>query len=302
MSKASTLYSRLKALNIECKELVPMSNHTSMQVGGVAPVVAFVKSAEELITAVREAKNNFVRYTVIGNGTNVIFDDAGFDGLVIITSQMNKISIDNNVIKADCGASMTRLAVAAQRAGLSGLEFAYGIPGTIGGGVVMNAGAFGGNISDVVISSICFDTKNNTIKKIDMDEHEFKYRESIYSKNPDLIVLAAMMKLNPDSIESIITRMNNNLQTRKEKQPIELPSAGSVFKRPVGYYAGELIEKSGLKGYRIGGAEVSQKHAGFIVNRENATASDVMHLVQHIKSTVSSNYAVELECEIKYIK
>lgn len=288
-------------MDVPCRELVSMSSYTTMQVGGVASLVAFVRSAEELITAVREAKNMQVRFAILGNGSNVIFSDEGFDGLVIITSGMKSHSIDGNIIKADCGASLTRLSAEAQKAGLSGLEFAYGIPGTLGGGVFMNAGAYGGSMSDVVVSSICLDTQNDTIRKIDLDEHEFAYRHSIYTKNPHLVILAAMLKLDPGNPAEIAAQMNEHIRSRKEKQPLEFPSAGSVFKRPVGYYAGELIEKSGLKGYRIGGAEVSQKHAGFIVNRGGATASDVLHLVEHIKNTVYRNYEIELDSEIRYI-
>ena len=301
MLRTATLYARLKALNVPCKEIVSMSNHTTMQVGGIAPVVAYVRNAEEMITAIREAKNNGVKYAVMGNGSNVIVSDDGFDGLVIVTTDMKKFSLEGNLIKADCGASLTRLAVAAQRESLSGLEFAYGIPGTVGGGVFMNAGAFGGSLSDVVVSSICYDTKNDSIRKIDREEHDFRYRESIYTRNPDYIILAVMLELKPGKIEDIVAKMNENIRTRKEKQPLEYPSAGSVFKRPIGFYAGELIEKCGLKGYRIGGAEVSEKHAGFIVNRGGAKAEDVMRLVSYVKTKVVLEYSVELECEIRYL-
>lgn len=301
MLRTATLYARLKALNVPCKEIVSMSNHTTMQVGGIAPVVAYVRNAEEMITAIREAKNNGVKYAVMGNGSNVIVSDDGFDGLVIVTTDMKKFSLEGNLIKADCGASLTRLAVAAQRESLSGLEFAYGIPGTVGGGVFMNAGAFGGSLSDVVVSSICYDTKNDSIRKIDREEHDFRYRESIYTRNPDYIILAVMLELKPGKIEDIVAKMNENIRTRKEKQPLEYPSAGSVFKRPIGFYAGELIEKCGLKGYRIGGAEVSEKHAGFIVNRGGAKAEDVMRLVSYVKTKVFLEYSVELECEIRYL-
>lgn len=302
MLRTATLYARLKALNVPCREIVSLSNHTTMQVGGIAPVVAYVRSAEEMIIAIREAKNNGVRYTVIGNGSNVIFSDDGFEGLVIVTTDMKKISVEGNLIKADCGASLTRLAVAAQRASLTGLEFAYGIPGTVGGGVFMNAGAFGGSLSDVVISSVCYDAKNDSIRKIDREEHAFHYRESIYMQNPDYIILGVLLELKAGKIEDIVAQMNENIRTRKEKQPIEYPSAGSVFKRPVGFYAGELIENCGLKGYRIGGAEVSEKHAGFIVNRGGATAEDVMRLISHVKTKVFLEYSVELECEVRYVE
>ncbi|MBE6662599.1 MAG: UDP-N-acetylmuramate dehydrogenase [Ruminococcaceae bacterium] len=300
MMRTSTLYARLKALDIPCREIVSMSNYTTMQVGGIAPVVAFVRNAEEMVTAVREAKNNGVKYAVIGNGSNTLFADDGYDGLVIVTTDMKKHSVEGNIIKADCGASLTRLAVAAQRASLTGLEFAYGIPGTVGGGVYMNAGAFGGSLSDVVVSSICYDAKNDVIRKFDREEHAFRYRESVYTHNPEYIILAIMLELKTGKMEEIVEKMNTNIRSRKEKQPLEYPSAGSVFKRPVGFYAGELIEQCGLKGYRIGGAEVSEKHAGFIINRGGATAEDVMRLIGHIKTKVFLEHSVELECEVEY--
>ena len=297
----STLYTKLVEQGIPCLQSVSMAEYTTMRVGGIASLVSAVTSAEQLIKAVRMAQEQNERFAVIGNGSNVVFSDDGFPGLVIVTTGMKSFSIENTIIKADCGASVTRLAAEAQRAGLSGLEFAYGIPGTVGGGVYMNAGAYGGSLSDVVISSICFDTEKQTIRKIDLEEHEFSYRHSIYTKNSNLVILAAMLELTHGDKNEIAEQMNGHLRSRKEKQPLEFPSAGSVFKRPLGYYAGELIEKSGLKGYRIGGAEVSEKHAGFIVNRGGASADDVKRLVEHIKHTVYQNYGVELDCEIKFI-
>lgn len=279
-----------------------MSDHTTMRVGGIASLVAYVTSAEQLIKAIQEAKNQQIRFAVIGNGSNVIFSDDGFDGLVVITTGMKSHSFEGNILKADCGASITRLALEAQREGLSGLEFAYGIPGTVGGGVYMNAGAYGGSLSDVVVSSICFDTKNDTIRRIDLEEHAFSYRHSIYTQNSHLVILAAMIQLERGNPEEIAAQMNQHIRSRKEKQPLEYPSAGSVFKRPLGYYAGELIENCGLKGFRIGGAEVSEKHAGFIINRGGATANDVKRLVNHIQNTVSQQYSVDLDCEIKFIE
>ena len=302
MFNTTNLFNKLTAQGINCTELMPLAKCTSIRIGGTASIVAFVKNAKELITSIKEAKNECVKYVVIGNGSNVFFADEGFEGLVIVTSYMKDFSIIGNVIKADCGALLSHVAIAARKESLSGLEFAYGIPGTVGGALFMNAGAYGGEFSDVVVSSICYDPDTDTIRKIDLDEHEFKYRESIYSKKPQLIILAVMMELIPGDINEITRKMNSNIKSRKEKQPLDLPSAGSVFKRPLGYYAGELIEKCGLKGYRIGGAEVSEKHAGFIVNRGDATASDVISLIDHIKSTVMENYGVELDCEVKYIK
>ena len=221
MFNTSTLYTRLKAHDIACRELVSMANYTTMKVGGIASLVAFVNSAEQLIKAVREANNLNVRFAVVGNGSNVVFSDRGYHGLVIITTGMKSFTIEDNIIKADCGASITRLAAEAQRAGLSGIEFTYGIPGTVGGGVYMNAGAYGGSLSDVVVSSICLDTQNQTIRKIDLEEHEFSYRHSIYTKNPNLVILAAMMELTYGDKNQIATQMNEHIRARKEIQPLE---------------------------------------------------------------------------------
>ena len=301
MFKNSTLYTRLNALNIPCRETVPMADYTTMQVGGPAAVVAFVRSAEELITAIKEAKNIGMRYTVIGNGSNTIFSDRGFDGLVIVTTEMKKYSIEGDIIKADCGASITRLAVEAQKAGLTGLEFAYGIPGTLGGAVFMNAGAFGGAMSDVCVQSAYFDPTSGEIKSVHGAEHLFGYRTSIYEKNPHYTVLDATLRLTRGTPDAIDARMKDYLARRKSTQPLEHPSAGSVFKRPEGYFAGKLIEDAGLKGTRVGGAEVSLKHAGFIVNRGGATARDVRALVDLIRARVQDQFGITLECEIRFL-
>ena len=302
MSNLSSLLHSLNEHEIPCLENQNLSEYSTMKVGGTSALLSPVRSSAELIVAVNEAQKADVRFIVIGNGSNILFSDSGFDGLVITTTEMRNFSVDGNEIKSDCGASITRLAVEAHKAGLTGLEFAYGIPGTLGGGVYMNAGAYGGSISDVLGSSICFDTETNTIRELSYEEHEFTYRHSIYTKNPNLIVLAAKLVLSPGNADEILSKMNTHMQSRKEKQPLNYPSAGSVFKRPVGYYAGELIENCGLKGYRVGGAEVSEKHAGFIINRGGATAEDVLKLVDHIQKTVYQTFSVQLECEIKYIR
>ncbi len=301
MLNFASLFTRLQDLDIPCRRLVATSELTTMRVGGPAAVVASVQNAEQMIRAIQLSQDMDIPFTVIGNGSNVVFEDMGFHGLVIVTSAMRNHYLTETTIKADCGASLTGLAVEAQKSGLSGLEFAYGIPGTVGGGVFMNAGAYGGSLSDVIVSTICFDTGNNSIRKIDLEEHHFSYRHSIYTEEPDLVILAAMLSLTPGDKDAIAEKMNSHMASRKEKQPLEFPSAGSVFKRPVGYYAGELIEKCGLKGFRIGGAEVSQKHAGFIINRGGATADDIKCLVAHIRATVFREYGVDLESEIRFI-
>ena len=296
------IFDLISSKGIICRLNEPMSEHTTFKIGGPADLFIEPKSEEEAAEAVSICRENNVSITVIGNGSNLLVSDDGIEGAVICFGrEFSKITVEDTKIYAESGAMLSHVCIAAGDNGLTGLEFAFGIPGAVGGAVFMNAGAYGGNISDVVVSSLCYDTRTDCIRKIDLEEHEFKYRESIYSKNPHLIILAVMMELVPGKNADIIAEMNKNVRARKEKQPLEFPSAGSVFKRPLGHYAGEMIEKSGLKGFRIGGAEVSEKHAGFIINRGTATSKDVLDLIEHIKKTVYENYEVELECEVRFI-
>ncbi len=301
MSSIERLAELLRDAELELNRNEPLSRHSSFCIGGPAELLVKPSDADELILAVNSARELGVRHCVIGKGSNLLFADAGFFGAVISTVNMKNVAVIENKISAGCGASFTSLAATAARSGLSGLEFGYGIPGTVGGAVYMNAGAYGGETSFVLSSARVYDARTQKIQTMSNAELEFSYRHSLLCDNEDLTVLDAVFELTFADPEEITEKMNGYMDSRREKQPLEFPSAGSTFKRPAGYFAGKLIEDSGLKGYSVGGAQVSEKHAGFVVNRGGATALDVLSLIEHIKKTVLADHGVELECEIKYI-
>ncbi len=293
--------------DVEIRVNEPLSRHSSFRIGGGAKYALFPKNREELIFAVNTCINKNQKYLIVGNASNLLFDDRGFDGVVIFTARMTSTEYlhkNNEVyIKAECGKSLTELASeAGKKHSLAGLEFAYGIPGTVGGAVYMNAGAYGGQMSDVVVETEAYDVKAQKIITIKGDGHKFSYRHSVFAENPELIVLSTTMKLATDDAEEIFLKMNKNMTSRKEKQPLELPNAGSTFKRPgENIFVGKLIEEAGLKGYTSGGAQISEKHAGFTVNKGGATAEDVLSVIDHTKAVILEKYGVKLEAEIIYI-
>ncbi len=285
--------------NLIILENEPMSRHTTFKIGG--PAKLFLEASD--IKAMKEALTILARFDIspfiLGNGSNLLVSDEGFCGVVLKNSCKN-VTVTENTVFAESGALLSTVANAALRTSLTGLEFAHGIPGTVGGALVMNAGAYGGEISQVLKSATYF--HNGETFTINGDEHDFGYRQSIYKNHPEFTVLSAEFELARGNSDEISERMHDLAHRRREKQPLEFPSAGSTFKRPEGHFAGALIEQSGLKGYAIGGAEVSKKHAGFIINRGGATADDVLRLIDHIKETVYRDHGVELECEICFIK
>ena len=293
--------------DVEIKVNEPLSKHSSFRIGGGAKYALFPKSCEELIFAVNTCIHKGQRYLIVGNASNLLFDDKGFDGVVIFTTKMaatEYIHKGNEVyIKAECGRSLTELSgEAGKKHSLTGLEFAYGIPGTVGGAVYMNAGAYGGQMSDVVVETCVYDVKAQKMITIKGEKHKFGYRHSVFADNHDLIVLSTTMKLLAGEAEEIFAKMNKNMTSRKEKQPLELPNAGSTFKRPgENIFVGKLIEEAGLKGYSVGGAQISEKHAGFTVNKGGATSCDVLSVIEHTKSVILEKYGVTLESEIIYI-
>ncbi len=274
---------------------LPLKDHSSLKIGGPCDLAAFPRNEKELSNVLTYAKEQNLRTLVAGNGTNLLFSDAGFRGLVVFTTMMKHIHWQENTVTAQAGASLTSLALEAAKRGLSGLAFAYGIPGTVGGAVYMNAGAYGGEISDVLTESTYFD--GNAICSRPAEDHAFSYRRSIYQASGEIILSATLTLQKGDSAE-ILQKSESNMKSRKEKQPLEFPNAGSTFKRPEGHFAGALIEQCGLKGYRIGGAEVSEKHAGFLINRGGATAEDMHRLIDHIQNTVMTRFGVSLETEV----
>lgn len=284
---------------------LPLSKHSSLRIGGTADRAIFPRSAEEMVAVIDLLADSGERFDIIGNASNILFDDAGYRGTLIFTRNMSRVSIEHTdqgaMLCADCGKRLTELASEALREHkLSGLEFAYGIPGTVGGAVYMNAGAYGGEMKDIVRSSICYDKIDHRIVALNTAEHQFAYRSSILQKNKNLILLTTCMGLLNDNGEAL-SRALANMQSRKEKQPLELPNAGSAFKRPDGYIAAKLIDDCGLKGLSVGGAQVSTKHAGFFVNTGNATSKDILGLAKMVRDSVYSRFGVMLESEIIYI-
>ena len=278
-----------------------MKKHTTMKVGGNAKVLVEPKTVEEIKKTIEYAKANNMDYYLLGKGSNLVVSDDGIDGIVIkISSKFADVKVSENEIYATAGVSMPYISILAKENSLSGFEFASGIPGTIGGGVKMNAGAYGGEICDIV-KEITYLDENGKIKTINKDEAKFGYRDSIFKRNSKLVILSATFKLEYGDKEKIEELMKKNNESRRSKQPIEMPSAGSVFKRPEGHFVGPMIIECGMQGYSIGGAEVSKKHAGFIVNKGNATCKDILELIDEIKKKVYEKFQVNLEVEIQFI-
>lgn len=275
-----------------------MAKHTSMKIGGPADIFVRVNNLDELKKVIAQCKNHEVNLTVIGNGTNLLVKDKGIRG-VTVKLELKNTKIDGEKIEAEAGVQLPILAKMAYENSLSGLEFASGIPGTVGGAVKMNAGAYGAEFKDVVIETTYLDKKLNLIT-ISNQEHKFNYRHSIFDETDDIIV-STKIKLNREKKENIKRKMEENSMKRKEKQPIDYPNAGSIFKRKKEYIPAEIIDKCGLKGYNINDAYISEKHAGFIVNKGNAKAEDVLNLIEYIKKTINNKYNINVELEIKII-
>lgn len=279
----------------------PMTLHTSFHIGGNADCLCEVKNVEALKHIILLCKERSVPYFILGLGSNLLVSDSGIRGVVIkLGGEFSAITpINDTMIKCGAGVTLAGLCVYARKMSLGGLEFAWGIPGSVGGAVYMNAGAYGGEIKDVVVESTYMDSNGN-IRKHKENEHNFSYRHSIYT-DTDNVILDATVRLEYKNPNVISDRMQDLMNRRRTKQPTNHPSAGSVFKRPEGYYAAALIEECGLKGCTIGGAQVSPKHSGFIVNEGGATAEDVKALIEHIKKVVREQKGVELCCEVKFV-
>ncbi len=280
----------------------PMSRHTSFKIGGTVSVMALPSSAEELACVCAAARDCGIKPFVFGNGTNLLVQDKPLKIFAVKTSDgMTCVRFtESGAVYAESGAMLSKVAVFAQKNGLKGLEFAHGIPGTVGGAVSMNAGAYGGEMKDAVVLTEYLNEELER-KTAAGDEHCFEYRRSAFT-DTGRIILGSVLHLEAGDPEQIKARMNELAAKRRDSQPLDMPSAGSAFKRPVGGYAAALIEESGLKGFSVGGAQVSEKHAGFIVNRGGATCEDVLELVEHIRETVFKNSGIMLETEIKYIQ
>lgn len=275
----------------------PMKKHTTFRIGGEAACFVKIESAEQLAAVQHCLQQMNVPVLILGNGSNLLISDEGFPGVVLeICDQMSAIRVEGTRVIVQAGALMSRVARTAYENGLTGFEFAAGIPGTIGGGVVMNAGAYGGELKQVITSVKVLNPRGE-ILELDNEAMEFGYRTSIIKRMP-LIVVEVTLQLLEGKKEDILTTMEDLAQRRRDKQPLEYPSAGSTFKRPTGYFAGELIMKAGLRGYRVGGAQVSEKHCGFVINTGDATAQDVLELIGHVRNKVKDTFGVELEPEV----
>lgn len=278
----------------------PMAKHTTFQIGGPADFFVTPESTEELSQILQLCKASEVPFFVMGHGSNMLVSDEGMEGVVIqLYNNFSDYVIERNTVKAQAGVMLSKLGFAAREAELTGFEFAAGIPGTLGGAVMMNAGAYGGEMKDIVTAVQLMDYDGNLLEKT-AEEMEFAYRHSIVEEH-DYIVVGATMTLEKGDKKAITDKMDELALARKTKQPLEYPSAGSTFKRPEGYFAGKLIMDAGLRGYTVGGAQVSEKHCGFVINQGNATAQDVLDLIDDVKRKVYEEFQVELEPEVRLV-
>ena len=278
----------------------PMAKHTSFRIGGPAKRMAFPETREQLVLLTGFLQEAGITPLLIGNGTNLLVADEGLDTVVIDTSdKLSHIELTGEgEITADAGVSLAKLAVFAWKHGLTGLEFAHGIPGTLGGGIVMNAGAYGGELKDVVTEVTAL--YPDGVRALTPAELDLSYRHSVFSSG-DGIVLGAKLRLEQGDADSIKARMDDLMARRKASQPLELPSAGSTFKRPTGHFAGRLIQDAGLRGFTVGGAQVSEKHCGFVINRDHATSADILSLCRQVQEKVKEQSGVDLELEVKLL-
>ena len=278
----------------------PMKRHTTFRIGGPAEVFVMPGNLEEMQRILEICRTEDLPYFILGNGSNLLVSDRGYRGVVIqLDRNFGEVKVEGTEIHASAGALLSTIAVAARRASLTGFEFAGGIPGTLGGAVVMNAGAYGGEMKDVLRKVMVMD-QSGKVFEIPAEEHQMVYRTSII-KTAGYIVLGAVLSLKEGNLEEIKMLTRKLSEQRTSKQPLEYPSAGSTFKRPEGYFAGKLIMDSGLRGYRVGGAQVSEKHCGFVINTEDATAEYVRSLIKHVTEIVYAKFGVTLEPEVKFL-
>ena len=292
---------KLQAAAIPFRENEPLAAHCTFKIGGPAQLFVMPENEQQLCSAVALCKELAVRYYLLGNGSNILFADEGFSGVVIDVSALDaEIAVEDTVLTAGAGVRLAALCKAALKHGLSGLEFAYGIPGTVGGAVYMNAGAYGGEMKDV-LEAVSYLTADGRWVDSEASELDFSYRHSAFEEN-DACILGAVFHLEKGDPDAIKARMNELMQKRIDKQPLDKPSAGSTFKRPAGAFAAALIDQCGLRGYRHGGAAVSDKHCGFVVNLGGATCADVLALCDEVRAIVKEKTGYDLEKEIRVVK
>ena len=301
MMDLTALFELLDKHSIDYEKDAKTAALVSFKIGGIANLIVYPENIEELCFIINHLTNKNIKYFVLSLGTNTYFTDSKYEGVVISTIRINKIFIQDNYLIGECGASLFKLCEIAKENSLSGLEFAYGIPGGVGGSVYMNASAYEKSISEIVFASEVYDVIANKIFSIDNRQHFFGDKKSIFSERK-IIVLKTKFKLVKSNKEIVSELMSQILNSRLEKQPYQKPSAGSAFKRPKNGYASKLIDQAGMKGMTVGGASISTTHAGFIINNGNATASDVNKLCKTIQKNIKENYNVELEKEIIFVE
>lgn len=276
-----------------------LSQYVNFKVGGPADILLTPKSKEQVLKTVNTCKENNIPFYIIGNGSNLLVKDGGFRGVIILLTKVDGISVNDERIEAECGVMLKRVSEKAVANSLTGFEFACGIPGTVGGAVFMNAGAYDGEISHVIESAEVINEQGEVVK-LSKEELDLGYRSSIVMKK-GYVVLSATFKLNKGTVKTIKDLVEDLTNKRESKQPLEYPSAGSTFKRPVGYFAGKLIQDAGLKGYSLGGAAISEKHSGFVINKGGATAKDILDLIHHVQEEVKKQFGVDLHTEVRII-
>lgn len=296
----------LQAANLSYTEREPLAAHTTFRIGGPAAFWCVPHDVAQLRATLACCKEHAARYYLLGNGSNTLFADEGFDGVVVDLRELAPpvaaaTQGDKVALTAGAGMTLGRLCAEAQQRGLAGLEFACGIPGTVGGAVYMNAGAYGGELKDV-LTEVTFLDETLNLRTLPVTELAMGYRTSVFEKNPSWCVVSATVSLQPGDAAQILAQMQDYLQRRKDKQPLEWPSAGSTFKRPQGAFAGKLIEECGLRGFTVGGAQISEKHCGFVINKGGATCADVVTLTEEVKRIVREKTGFILEREIRVVR
>lgn len=278
----------------------PLKNHTTFKIGGNADFLVMPETKDEIVTLIKFLKDNNINYFVIGNGSNLLVNDEGFRGVIVkMGTQFSNATVSGNKIILDAGITLKKISNILTEESLKGFEELSGIPGSLGGAIYMNAGAYGREIKDVLYD-VTFINKSGEIETLKIEDIEMKYRETLFSKE-NLVVLGATLILEKGDKEEISKRVREVTKMRVDKQPLNYPSAGSTFKRPEGHFAGKLIEDANLKGYTVGGAKISKKHAGFVINYNNATFNDVITLTENVKKEVKDKFGVELELEVKVL-
>ncbi len=286
---------------IEYKTNCPLSSLTTFKIGGPCAVAVFCRTIDEIKFASDSAREMEKGIKIIGRGSNLLCSDEGYDGAVVVTDGVSRVLVEGDTIECECGVSLTAAANEALDAGLEGAEFMYGIPGSIGGGVYMNAGAYGGQLSDIITEVKVLDMSSGEIFALSCDRLDFSYRHSLFMDHPEYAVLGVKMKLKKGDKNKIREKMRDLIARRRDKQPLEFPSAGSTFKRCEGRFTAQLIDEAGLKGFTVGGAQVSEKHAGFVINRGGATCSDVMKIIEKVKEELFRLHGIRIECEVEYL-